>query len=210
MSAGPAVYDLQAVQTRRSGRAEPEAPVVTLTARIALPVGDVRVTVRPLMAVLADDSGSVPRVEFHVDGGSSVVLEGPPLAALLQDSIAFLKDAKAGAERAHDHVYGLVATFDVAMSPFVTLEQPPFIVAEARTFLHPTGAVALRLLGERRPRTLGPEHAPPRPGEPAEREAFSVQLQSRRGAWLAKALDDAVRGLGDGSSPGDSEDSVRN
>lgn len=196
MTVGPGVHDLQTVQTRRRDRGEPEAPSVTLTARVTLPgAGDVRVTVRPVVAVLADASGSAPRVEVHVDGGSSLVVEGAPLAALLQESITFLKRAESGVAAEHDHVFGLSATFDIAMSPFVTLEQPPFLVAEARTFVHGSGAVALRLLGEKRPRVHESHHAPPRPGDALVREAFDVQIQSRRAAWLVATLEEALRGL---------------
>lgn len=209
MSAGPAVINMQTVQSKRREREDDEMPVVTLTARVGLAGGaNVRLTVRPLVAVLADASGGVPRVEVHVEGGSSVILEGAPLAALLKDSIKFLKDAGSGAEQAHDHVFGLAVTFDIAMSSFVTIEQPPFLVAEAHTFVHPSGAVALRILGEKRPRVRGPEHAPAPEGEAEERPSFDLQLQSRRGAWLAATLEDALRGLEPDS--GDTADATLN
>ena len=44
-------------------------------------------------------------------------------------------------------------------------EPPPFLVASARTVLHESGAVALRLIGEDRAVVRSAEHVPIRPDE---------------------------------------------
>lgn len=191
----PAVRDLQSVQIERRSRSDAETPVVTLTARVALgTLGDVRVTARPLVAIIADVQAQ-PRAEIHAEGGTSVVIEGPPLATLFRESVQFLRDKASGATKEHDAVFGVTATFDLATGPFVTLEQPPFLVAHARTMIHPSGSVALRILGELRTRERAAHHAPARPGEAAEREAFDLQIGARRAEWLAKVLDSALSDL---------------
>lgn len=186
------VHEVQAVVLHRRDRGAADQPTVTLTARVSLGrAGDVRMLVRPVVAVLADASGRAPRAEFHVDGGSSVALEGPPLAALFEDSLRFLKDVASGAACEHDHVFGLEVTFDLATGPFVTLEQPPFLVASARTFIHESGMVAIRVLGEVRPRERASYHAPARDDE-TRQEAFDLQIQARRAAWLVHMLESAL------------------
>lgn len=189
------VHDLSMVISERRERA-PDNPVVTLTARVSLgAAGDIRLLVRPVVAFLADGSGRTLRAEMHLEGGSSVVIEGPPLAALLADSLRFLRaHAARGDGCEHDHVFGLTVSFDVAAGPFVTLEQPPFLVASARTFVHEAGASTVRLLGEIRPPVRAPHHAPVAEGEPP-REAFDLQLQARELAWLVQFLERAVAEL---------------
>lgn len=192
--AGPAIHDLQAVQERRREK-QAEAPPITLTARASLGgLANVRVTARPVVGAIADSAG--PRLELHAEGGTSVVIEGKPLLGLVLDSVKFLRNAATGGAREHDHAFGLTVAFDLATSPFVTLEPPPFLVATARTVIHESGAVALRLVGEDRPLVRGPEHAPVRPGERVTNASFELQVASRDGKALLKLLEGVLADLG--------------
>ncbi|HWG91128.1 MAG TPA: hypothetical protein VNZ52_09815 [Candidatus Thermoplasmatota archaeon] len=174
---GPGIHDLQAVQERRRA-GPPAAPVVTLTARVSLAgLANVRVTARPVVGAIAD--ALAPRLEIHAEGGSSIVIEGAPLAELVGDSLNFLKDKRAGAERQHDYTFGLTVSFDLATGPFTTLEPPPFLVAQARTVLHESGAAALRIVGEDRALVRSAEHAPVKPDERVTNTAFELQVASR-------------------------------